>query len=712
MRPPFCQLGFHGILLLICLKAGADTSIIPPPPPIPANEWTVSTAPARFIVGPDQPDKPAPLMWVNLSLPNPGWAQTTMRVFTNTGVAVGSDVLWSAPGEPTTVIFDSSSNARFYYIYLGSNWPALHFDNARAGVTLETRAGDGKTIDHLPDMLQAWNQSTNVLGRAIIPGLFEGGNRFGPQGNTLQHFQGWFNATNAEHLQLAAISTDASFVLVDGKEVVEWPGRHDFHPGLGGQFQGAVDLAPGIHSLDYYNAYVSSNEGHPLLCCLAVKGGDIANWTMLSPDNAFFLPSAKGHMVNYQLQSAPGSTTSGDIPPLAIYWGTSGQSVIAPDVPDIGLITVQLISFATTGDVKWTFDDGSTAEGLRVQHLFLRPGMRTVQVDVTNGDKTFHFSQVINVHPNWTQLSTIPPQLLPAHQADIMSRDLMTFTASDLASCVAVFGTFKNSDGLLKMLPAITAKLKDIPEADLPYIKDAALYLAREDLTHSNEATQLLKALVDRCAQDKPSPQLIAVGSAARLALAELTLKTTDQTADVRKLLDGIDVGSLSSEDHRTCDILRGDLALATGDIAGAQKQYGALTGDGAGLDARSSIRRIAKVNQAHSYLANNDPDAAERALAQVARQSPLEKLSPDWALTRIQVYREENLLVSAYLWAKRLLPVITDDGRSELLYQVTDLAFAQNDNDLAKKCLTELLKKHPYSPEAAKAKEKWPDKE
>ena len=373
MRASYRKLGFCGILLLIGALARADIPL--QAPPLPANEWNVSTAPARFVIELDQPDKPAPLTWVQLGLPNPNWASTIMRVFTEKGVAVGSDLLWSAPGEPATLIFDSSSGAQRYYVYVGSNWPALHFDTARAGVILESRAGDGKTIDHLPDMLQAWNQSTTINGRAIVPGLFEGGNRFGPPDNVLEHFQGWFNMANAGHLQLAAISTDASFVLVDGKEVTEWPGRHDFHPGLGGQYQGGVDLAAGIHSIDYYNAYVSSNENHPLLCCLAAKGGSLANWTMLMPDSNFFLPSARAHVSDYQLQiNAPTTSTGGDVAAYAIEWANNGQSVIAPDVTDIGFISMQLSCLPIQGTVTWTFDDGATAVGDRVQHLFPRRG--------------------------------------------------------------------------------------------------------------------------------------------------------------------------------------------------------------------------------------------------------------------------------------------------------------------------------------------------
>jgi TolA-binding protein len=86
--------------------------------------------------------------------------------------------------------------------------------------------------------------------------------------------------------------------------------------------------------------------------------------------------------------------------------------------------------------------------------------------------------------------------------------------------------------------------------------------------------------------------------------------------------------------------------------------------------------------------------------------------MASDWALTQLRLDQEENLPVVAYLWARRLLPVVTESGRSELLFRLTDLAFAQGDNDLAHKTLSELLKKHPYSQEAAQAKEKWPGQE
>ena len=338
--------------------------------------------------------------------------------------------------------------------------------------------------------------------------------------------------------------------------------------------------------------------------------------------------------------------------------------------------------------------------------------MRTVHLSLDDGEKqAAALTQTISVHPDWPH-PTQDPVLIPAHEADIMARDPATLSASDLASCFALFGNYQKADDLLKLLPEVCAKMKDINEADLPYLTDAALFLAREDWAHFAEESQLLRALIARSAPAQATPQSAAIGSQCRLALAQLILKTSDQTDEVRSVIDAIDVPALTGHEPRDLDILRADLTLATGDIVGARKQYQALTREPTGPDVRSSIRRTAKIGQARAFLDRKDFAAAEDALNEVAWQSPVEKLSPDWALTRLRLYQEENLPVAACLWARRQLPVITGSGRSELLFRLTDLALAQGDNDLAQKTLSELLEKHPYSEEAAQAKEKWPGKE
>ena len=321
-----------------------------------------------------------------------------------------------------------------------------------------------------------------------------------------------------------------------------------------------------------------------------------------------------------------------------------------------------------------------------VEHVFPRPGMRTVQVSVKSGTRSLGpVSQTINVHPNWVQSSIAVPDLDPTQQADIMGRNLALFSASDLAGCAAVFGFYKNADALLKILPAASAKMKEMSDADLPYLKTAGLYVANNDLLHAAAATQFFQAMLDHCTTENPSPQMNTFAGEARLALAQLTLKTTDHIDEVKTLVNAIDPKVLNSDERHEFDLLQADLAMATGDVAGATKQYQKMAGSSAGAttasDARSSIRFTGLIGQARAYIAGKDFESAEKSLADVAKQAPVEKMSSDWALTRLRLYVAEGLPDVAYLWGTRLLPVITDDHRSELLYRLADLAFSQGNH-------------------------------
>jgi hypothetical protein len=665
-----------------------------------AGDWAVGSATARLTVEVDKGSKPSALTWTDLYVPNPRWLGQTIGVFNDSGQRVASQVLSNTPGGPLTIMFDSSSNAQHYDVYFGSSdWPPLPLADDKHGVMLETRDGDGKEIDKLPDMLDAWNKATKVEGKVLVPGIFEGGNRFGPQHNLLLHFHGYFTATAAEHVDFATVSTDSSFVLVDGKEVVEWPGAHDAGGGMREEHPGGVDVTAGTHEVDYYNDYFQPG-GPPLMACLAVKGGPVDKWSMTTADCPFFQPSAHAHVIDY----AVSGTTA---PPMAITFTPKDQSMIEHDVADAGFLTVTLNALpAEDGNVTWTFDDGTTATGQSVDHLFPRPGLRTVQVEVKDPTGAVPPSrQIINIHPDWYRVTTAPPDLHPDDLKEIMSRDPAIFSASDLAGCMAVFGTYQSTDAALKFAPALTAQMKNVADGDMAYVKKGVALIA-PDLSQAAITGPLLQAMVDRCAS---TPALAQFAGWARLNLAQVILATTDKTDQVTALLAAIPPNSLGGDDGRRLAITQADLLLATGKVDDARKKYEAITGTPGGVDARSSVRETGEIGQARVFLGRKDDESAEDSLNEVVWNSPIQKITPEWSLARLRLYEDENLPDIALIYGKRLLNVITGSERSELLYRLTELAAQKGDKDLAGKTLAELLEKHAYSEEAAKAKAKWP---
>ena len=663
-------------------------------------------------------DKYARLGWVQVNLPDPRWAGPPVFAYDESGKRVGAEWFWSAPGEPATVCFDGSSGAGSYFLYFGSIGftPKMEWDT-RAGVVLETREGNGKAVHNLKDMMEAWNKSPVVFGRSMLNGVFDGTHRHGPAGNVLSHYQGWFDLDAPATVGFVTISTDASFVLVDGKQIVAWPGRHGFHEGRSGKFREEVALAAGMHRLEYFNAYGSRDEGRPLLCSLGVKPAG-KPWAMLMGDNDFLRRSVHAHVTAYETIPQGVATGLGQIPPKAPIaawsWRVTDQSLPSQRNPDIGFITVEFTCHPAGKIEKclWSFGDGATAEGTRVSHVFARPGPRTIRLAVYEGPKVVSTPpQEINVHPDWPRLVGEPrPELNSTQRAALIGRDSASLPAADLVGCLDVFMGFDDDGAVLKLVPALCSQMKTVEEPDLPSIQSAALLLAGGEAYHADDVQRLLRALLERCSQGPTSPALKTLANRARLTLAQSILRTSDQLDEVRSLMQAIDGSVLSSDERRARDSLQGDLALASGDIEAAKKQYLALSGELSGIDVRSAVRRTSTIDTINAFTDRREFEAAEKALHEVEWQAPIEKLSSDCALARVQLLQATGRNAEALLWARRLLPVFTGaSARSELLFRITELAFNQGDKALARKTLRELLERHPYSERAARAKRQWP---
>ncbi|PAW76610.1 MAG: hypothetical protein B9S32_14625 [Verrucomicrobia bacterium Tous-C9LFEB] len=675
-------------------------------------------APARFVIEVNQPEKKARVASVRVGLPDSRWAELPVTVYDTTGKQVGARWLWSAPGEVATVVFDSSSEAKRYFLYVGSSTaPADPNWTPEAGVALETRSGDGRNVNRIEEMLAAWKKSTMVLGRSLLPTIFEGGHRHGPQTNLFSYYQGWFDAPTAGKYEMAVISTDAGFILVDGKLVVEWPGKHAVWPGTRGQFRNAVDLEAGPHKLEYYNAYWYRPDGRtPLVCCMAVKT-PTTGWVTVRPGSEFFRPMTTAHVAGYELIPEGLANSTGLILPTApnvgFEWEIAEQSVTAADVTESGFILIKFRFYRERPEwtCTWSFDDGTTVTGSRVEHLYLKPGVRQVKLTVTGAQGEIgSLSLPVNVRPNWTQLTTRKPELTPVHRDAVLARDPATISAADWPSVVELFTVFEDADALVKITPAVTVKLSDFSDVDLVTIQRAAAYLGGGLAKRYANAEPYYQALIDRAAGEKATAATKTLANQARLQGAQVILKSSNRVDDARTRLNAIDPLTLMPEERKAVEVMRGDLALAAGDVAGAKKIYLAQTAEATGADARSSIRRTAKIDQAAVYMEKKDFESAEKTLDDLEKQSPIDKLASDVALTRLRLYQERGESVVALIWARRLLPVLTDSGaRSQLLFRLTDLAFTQGERDSARKTLKELVEKYPYSESTAQAKGKWP---
>ena len=601
-------------------------------------------------------------------------------VVTTNGAAVGCRVLWSAAGEPATVLFDSSSNAETYYIYLSvPPLPATMGWEPGAGVWLETRAKPPGPVDSRAQMLEAWKKSPVVQGRSVLSQLYLGLNPHGPARDFLALYRGQLRIEEAGEYALATVSGDASFVLVDGKPVAEWPGQHGPWEGRQGRYQGRVNLGAGLHLVEYYHA-VGGNE--PL--------AELA-WRRPGRDRFEVVPAkAFGAVAQFAVTGvdyAPGNSTG-----LYVEWSawehTQAQAWF--------LVTMQFR--APGAAATWSFDDGAGAQGATVEHVFARPGTRVVKAVAGNRQATVP----VAVRPNWWQLEEWPGETVRRQREALTGRDLAGLPVADLAYAVQ-YANILGDHRLLGRLGAACGKREaDFTAEHATTFYALGLHYADATVREFANAERAFRVGLGLAGADA------TLRARVQLRLADLLAQRLGRAREAEPLLEKLPA-DLGGDEARWRKVLLADVALARGDAAAARAGYAAVTPAG---DAKEEVRRRARLEGAQALLARGNLEEAERLLSQALWQEPLEKLNVDTGLAWLRLLVARQEWAAARQQCAGLLAVASaDNDRAELLYELAAAEFALGRPAAGQEAVRRLVKELPYSAGAARAKDQWPGK-
>lgn len=149
----------------------------------------------------------------------------------------------------------------------------------------------GGKIIHLPkEFLAEWKKASPERVEAVEQ-VYSGGNRLGNANNSLNIYRGFFVAPEKGTYVFHTASTDASFLLIDGKLVASYPGRNGVWKALYGDYKGKIDLEPGVHRFEYYHA--NSQWSYYAISAMSRPGAKRMN---IIPKERFlpFLPVTRG----------------------------------------------------------------------------------------------------------------------------------------------------------------------------------------------------------------------------------------------------------------------------------------------------------------------------------------------------------------------------------------------------------------------------------
>jgi len=147
--------------------------------------------------------------------------------------------------------------ARQYYVYYGNpkaQAAAKDWDRKIGGLYLETRNNPGSNAQSWEHMQKLLSGSTVSYGRGARDEINDSHNPFG-QGQDdmfLSIYKGEIFCPETGEYGFATDSDDASFLLIDGNVVAQWPGGHV--PSQTWENSGTISLKRGIHRIEYYHA--------------------------------------------------------------------------------------------------------------------------------------------------------------------------------------------------------------------------------------------------------------------------------------------------------------------------------------------------------------------------------------------------------------------------------------------------------------------------
>lgn len=617
-----------------------------------------------------------------------------VTVVSEGGALVASSNLWRADGEPASLIFDTSSGASNYWIY-GAESAASPAWQPAAGLILETRRRIKGPMDTWSQTRRLWEDSYPVLGHSPVPNINLGINPHGPSMDFIALFQGSLILVQGGAYQFATVSTDASFLLVDETLVSQWPGEHDAGPGRQGERQGTINLEPGRHSIQYY--HVHGPENSMALAAWKPPGAD--RFSVIPPES--FAPLARFHVT--AADSAPSKKGV-----VYFEWETVAHTMIN----DLALVNMRFTAWSpdTRADFHWTFDDGTTATGRTVEHLFPRPGIRDVTLEVkenTGGSKPDNNAprrsrQPVAVHPQWTQQDECPPALLKMYKAELAARDPNSMPMNDLIYLGRFALAIEDRPWATTLGAACLKRRKEWMPAHIEVLLNLGLNYQHPDVRDYGRAEAMFQAVLAF------QPPVSAIQDKTKLRLAELWINLGRNPDQAASLLGKMDLHALTPDNQRLKKILEADTALLQGQADKAVLLYAAL--GNLAEQPLQTLKRRSGLESARQFLERNDVADAAELVERIEWENPAERMSAETSLIMIVIYqarREDQFALGRCL---RLLnaPSLHDKDRAEVLFKLIEIYQTLGNTALAGEVHARLLSDYPYSEAAARSRDRF----
>ena len=602
-------------------------------------------------------------------------------------------IMGVGPGDWITVAFALSGGSKRYYVYFNDKAAPAPKDPAKQwrpqrGVLLEARRHRGGGAVGFQQAKKTFQRAAPLLGRTFVPNIFIAHNPFGPPGNTCYRYTGHLIIPNNVTRPMAISSRDASFLVIDGELVVQWPGTHAWTGDA--KHAKEVTLTKGEHKLEFYHIHVAPEEG----AVVAWQKPGAKAFEAVPP--SAFSPIAHGTPKELERPGQGGRR----VVAAAFRADWAGETFFANRYT----FRYHFESRLPKGQRRaaallWDLGDGTTSDQPAFDHVYLQPGTYPVTVTVKQGGKEQKLTNRIAVNRNWTRVADPTLDPVADHAKIVAGYAFRAMPVEHLSVAMVLQNRAGNESAKLAIASVIVDSHAEADDGAMV----AAAELMEESLLGQPDGPGKAAKAWGRV-QARAKQRDTRAKASMQIGLIELNYLGHQKAA--KKRFDGILKNPPG--DKRTLRAVRislGDALMELGDAEGARAAYRA-----AGTERPLSKYNLyipPKIRMIEDFLRRKELDAVEEHLRQWEWEFPENRLAGYSALLWVRLHQARGEHEAAIRKAKRVVRANRlSHYAADLLMSAYESHVKLGQKDAARQCLKQIVDDHRESPCWPKAKQ------
>ena len=543
-----------------------------------------------------------------------------------------------------------------------------------SGVLRRVKKFNGVNVKSLAMFKELWKDNSSC-GARFEKKIYSGWNPFGPKQNSLHWYSAFINLPKDGKWTFFSASIDASFLLIDGKLVVNSPGRKWISAGQWGKINGTIMLNKGVHRLDYLHA--NNNPSY----CYAIA--------------AILYPGAKKRSFHYIPETLYTPVLTATAKPLKKASNRPACDFSWRIIDMIKLYKHQMyvVNFKTPFKESLSWSMGGKAP--EFNYFYFKSGKYPVELTCRAGK----IKQDVLVNYQY-MLKPIGENKVKKFIVEALEQEkkhgIQPEGYAFLAAALIKLKMRKEAEAFYKEL---LTKQNSVPsEITFQLFNDLIMdeLLHREKYT---EAEKQLKLLLSRL----KSPNLLA---SANLVYSDLLFYRLGKIAEAGRYFAKVTRQDLTDKElQMRYDLLQADLALMNKDLEAATELYKKIKVVSSSQVKNSQLAISGSLIAIQNCYVLKKYDAALEHSEKLESVFPEVRLEPSYLLLKAKILKELGQPRRAACIFLRLLKTnVPITLATEANWQLAQFYFKERQYLPAQKRLNDILKNAPRSRQAAEA--------